>query len=176
MRNKKKNIIIIVSVVVILALAVGVTAFLNLGSIGRRKEVQENQQIIICMGEEELAVIGLEDIRSAGESKFPANLDTSDTDPEQHYYTGVPLINVLKLLGIDTGSFSIVTVKALDGYTVAFDIKEVLDGNNIYIAYCIDGEPMTDKRKGGSGPYQIIVRKDTYSQRWCKFVMEINLQ
>ena len=35
---------------------------------------------------------------------------------------------------------------------------------------------LKNKSQGGSGPYQVIARKDPYSQRWCKFVMEIDLQ
>ncbi|MBN2072572.1 MAG: molybdopterin-dependent oxidoreductase, partial [Actinobacteria bacterium] len=174
MNDKKKNIIIIIPVVVALLLIAGIMAFLNSGSSWMQKESGEDQQIIIRLRGKEVAVAGLEDIRKAGEIEFTTKLDTSETDPEQHYYTGVPLISVLTSLGIDAGSASTVTVKAIDGYTVAFDISEVLDEDNIYIAYRVDGKQMGSKGEGGSGPYQVIVRKDTYSQRWCKFVMEID--
>ncbi|MDZ7837619.1 MAG: hypothetical protein U5N58_06515 [Actinomycetota bacterium] len=46
----------------------------------------------------------------------------------------------------------------------------------MYIAIEKDGQPLGDKDSGGSGPYQIIVKKDTFSQRWCKFLVELELK
>ena len=69
-----------------------------------------------------------------------------------------------------------VIVRAIDGYTVALSIEEVLDEENVYLAYAIDGKPLRSKSQGGSGPYQLIVRKDQFSQRWCKFVVEIEIR
>lgn len=173
---KKKNLIIILSVVAVLVIVVGVMAILNSSSIRQRKEQQDSACIIIKRGGEEIANIDMEYISSAGEESFQADLDTSETDPEEHQYSGVPLIKVLDSLEINMDGVETVIVRALDGYTVAFDISEAKDEENMYIAYKIDGQYLKNKSQGGSGPYQIIVRKDPYSQRWCKFVMEIDLQ
>jgi len=173
---KKKNLIIILSVVAVLVIVVGVTAILNSSSVRLRKEQQDSACIIIKKGGEEIASIDMEYISSAGEEDFQADLDTSETDPEKHQYSGVSLIKVLDLLEINMDGIETVIVRALDGYTVAFDISEVEDEENMYIVYKIDGQYLKDKSEGGSGPYQIIARKDPYSQRWCKFVMEIDLQ
>jgi len=159
-----------------LVIVVGVTAILNSSSIRQRKEQQDSACIIIKRGGEEIANIDMEYISSAGEESFQADLDTSETDPEEHQYSGVPLIKVLDSLGISLDGVEAAIVKALDGYTVAFDISEVKDEGSMYIVYKIDGQYLKDKSEGGSGPYQIIVRKDPYSQRWCKFVMEIDLK
>lgn len=59
-----------------------------------------------------------------------------------------------------------ITVRAVDGYTVPLNSEEILDEDNVYLAYKIDGETM---------PYQIIIRKDQFSQRWCKDVVEIEI-
>ncbi|HAJ95781.1 MAG TPA: hypothetical protein DCP02_06065 [Actinobacteria bacterium] len=173
---KKKNLIIILSVAAVLIIIVGVMAALNSSSIRSRKELQDSACIIIKKGGEEIASIDMEYISSAGEEDFQADLDTSETDPEEHLYSGVPLIKVLNLLEINMDGIETVIVRALDGYTVAFDISEAEDEENMYIAYKIDGQYLKDKSQGGLGPYQIITRKDPYSQRWCKFVMEIDLQ
>jgi len=173
---KKKNLIIILSVIAVLIVVVGVTAILNSSSVRQRKEQQDSACIIIKRGGEEIANIDMEYISSAGEEDFQADLDTSETDPEKHQYSGVPLIKVLDLLEINMDGIEAATVKALDGYMVAFDISEVKDEENMYIVYKIDGQYLKDKSQGGSGPYQIIARKDPYSQRWCKFVMEIDLK
>lgn len=173
---KKKNLIIILTVVSVLIIVVGVTAILNSGSVRLRKEQQDSACIIIKKGGEEIASIDMEYISSIGEIEFQADLDTSETDPQKHQYSGVPLIKVLDLLEINMDGVEVVIVRALDGYTVAFDISEVEDEENMYIAYKIDGQYLKNKSQGGSGPYQIITRKDPYSQRWCKFVMEIDLR
>ena len=159
-----------------LVIVVGVTAILNSSSVRQRKELQDSACIIIKRGGEEIASIDMEYISSIGKVDFQADLDTSETDPEEHQYSGVPLIKVLGSLGISLSGIETVVIKALDEYTVAFDISEVKDEENMYIVYKIDGQHLKDKSQGGSGPYQIIVRKDPYSQRWCKFVMEIDLK
>lgn len=173
---KKKNLIIILSVATVLMIIVGVMAVLNSSSVRFKEEQQDSACIIIIKDGEEIASIDMEYISSAGEEDFQADLDTSETDPQNHQYSGVPLIKVLDLLEINMDGIETVIVRALDGYTVAFDISEVEDEENMYIAYKIDGQYLKNKSQGGSGPYQIIIRKDPYSQRWCKFVMEIDLQ
>ena len=107
---------------------------------------------------------------------FQAYKDTSETEPESYHYTGVELIKVLDSLKIGLDGIETVTVRALDGYTVIFDVSEVEDEENMYIIYKSDGQYLKNKSEGGSGPYQMIVRNDPYSQRWCKFVMEIDLR
>jgi len=173
---KKKNLIIILSVAAVLMIIVGVMAVLNSSSVRFKEEQQDSAYIIIIKDGEEIASIDMEYISSAGEEDFQADLDTSETDPQNHQYSGVPLIKVLDLLEINMDGIETVIVRALDGYTVAFDISEVEDEENMYIAYKIDGQYLKNKSQGGPGPYQIIIRKDPYSQRWCKFVMEIDLQ
>jgi hypothetical protein len=173
---KKKNLIIVITVLAVLIAAVATAAFLNTGNIRQKREQESGAYIIIKKGGEELAEIDMDSIRLMGEVDFMADLDTSKTGPVSHKYTGVPLIRVLDWVGLEISDGSAVIVRALDGYTVAFDISEVKDKDNIYVAYKINGQYMTTGSQGGSGPFQIIVRKDPYSQRWCKFVMEIGLE
>ncbi len=88
----------------------------------------------------------------------------------------MPLINILKKLEIDTENKKQLIVRGIDGYTVAFSIDEVVDEDNIYLAYKMEGKLLKSKEEGGSGPYQLIVRKDQFSQRWCKFVVEMEVR
>jgi hypothetical protein len=172
---KKKNIIIILVIAALLVI-VGVTAFLNSRDLEGKKQMQREAKIIIKEGEKELETIGLDDLLGLGPEEFRANLDTSDSGPQEHIYTGIQLNKVLESIGEDIGDYLNIIVKAIDGYTVAFNSGEVLEDGNIYIAYMIDGKPLAPKEEGGSGPYQIIVRKDQFSQRWCKYVTEIILR
>ncbi len=169
MLNKKLYITIGVLIVV-----VGVFAFMNRELVKDKGYSLENAEVIIREGEME-RVLGYEEIKALGESDFSAVLDTSTTDPEEHTYTGVPLKRVIEEAGISLDGKGKVVVRAIDGYTVALRVDEVLDEDNVYLAYGMDGRPLKSKSQGGSGPYQIIVRKDQFSQRWCKFVVEIEV-
>jgi hypothetical protein len=173
---KKKNLIIVITVLAVLIAVVATAAFLNAGNIRQKREQENEAYIVIKKRGEKLAEIDMDSLKLIGEVDFMADLDTSETGPVSHKYTGVPLIRVLDWVGMETSDEEVVIARALDGYTVAFNISEVKDKDNIYIAYKIDGKYMAAGSQGGSGPFQIIVRKDPYSQRWCKFVMEIELE
>ncbi len=173
---QKRNIIIIVAVVAALAITVGILAFLNAGSTAEKKILEEEAIIQVKANGQELGRIDMDLIEGIGPVDFSANLDTSDSEPQEHLYRGVLLNDALSALGIDTGEHSTAIAKAIDGYNVAFDIKEVQEEDNIYLAIMRDGKPLGTKSSGGSGPYQVIVRKDAFSQRWCKFVIELELK
>jgi hypothetical protein len=173
---KKRNIIIIVAVVVVLAISVGILAFLNAGNVKEKKILEEEAEILIKSADMELGRIDMDLVRKIGPQDFNANLDTSDSDPETHQYNGILLNDALDALEINIEDYSTAIVKAIDGYTVAFEASEIQDKDNVYLAIMRDGEPLGSKSTGGNGPYQIIVRKDPFSQRWCKFVIELELK
>lgn len=153
----------------------GVFAFMNRELVKDKGYAHENAGVIIK--EEDLEIVlGYENIKALGEVDFSAILDTSDTDPEEHIYTGVPLKNIIEEADFSLNDKSQVVVKGIDGYTVALSIEEVLDEENVYLAYAVNGKALKPKSQGGSGPYQLIVRKDQFSQRWCKFVVEIEVR
>jgi DMSO/TMAO reductase YedYZ molybdopterin-dependent catalytic subunit len=174
-RNKKTTIIIIV-LVAVLAVALGVTAYLNMGDFKEKKAQQENAIIVIKSGDKKLAEVNMDYITGLGEKEFKANLKKSGKQPVEHSYTGVPMKNLFENLKIDTGNVSLVVLKAIDGYTSALTLSEVMEDDNVYIAYKIDGKSLGNEENGGDGPYMAIIRKDSYSQRWCKFLTEIDLQ
>jgi predicted lipoprotein with Yx(FWY)xxD motif len=173
---KKRNTIIIVSVSFVLVLTVGLFAFLNAGNASQKKILQEETLVLISADGKTLGTINMDIIEKTGPVDFSANLDTSDSEPQQHLYTGVLLNDILKKLGINVLDYSSLIAKAVDGYTVAYTTLEIMEEDNIYLAVKKDGKPLGTKNTGGSGPYQIIARKDAFSQRWCKFVVEIELK
>lgn len=74
-----------------------------------------------------------------------------------------------------TGIISIGKINKKTGYipplNIIGDVEEVItlkDFNGNFDKKAIE--------KRGSGPYQIIIRKDQFSQRWAKYVLEIELQ
>jgi DMSO/TMAO reductase YedYZ molybdopterin-dependent catalytic subunit len=162
--------------VVVLVLVVGITAYLNRGDLAAKKESQQNAYVIIKSGGSEMARVDLEQLQQMNVVDVEANLKRSGKDPEKHVYTGVLLKEVFEAAGIDTNGKDTVIMKAADGYTSAIGMEETLQDDNVYIVFKIDGQPLGTKEQGGSGPLQVILAKDPFSQRWCKFVMEIELQ
>jgi hypothetical protein len=173
---KKKNIMIISSVITALLIVLAVTAFLNAGNLEEKKALEQEAIIQVSTGEVILGQIDMGLIERIGPADFAATRDTSDSGPSEHLYTGVLLKSVLEEMGIDIRDYDTVIAKAIDGYNVAYEASEVRKEDDIYLAIARDGEALGSKSTGGSGPYQIIVRKDPFSQRWCKFVIELELR
>ncbi|MFO7928200.1 MAG: molybdopterin-dependent oxidoreductase [Candidatus Humimicrobiaceae bacterium] len=171
----RKNTIIIV-LVAVLAVAVGVAAFLNSGNLTEKRKMQQEAKVVLKDRDGEIETIGLGYITGLHPVEFSATLDTSNSGPREQLYTGIELKKIFSSLGIDSRDYSTVLVKAVDGYTVALTMEEVLKESNIYLAYQMNGESLGTKEEGGSGPYQLIVREDQFSQRWCKFVTEVILE
>lgn len=167
----KKTISFIIGILVII---VGVFAFINRQAIEDKKQDHEKMNIIIKKGEKE-TTFSHDEILEFGEEEFKANLKSSGKKAVEHIYTGVPLIKLLQSAEIEMKEEDQINVKSIDGYTVALRVDEVLDEENIYLSYKIDGELMKPREDGGDGPYQMIIRKDQFSQRWAKYVVEIEV-
>jgi hypothetical protein len=174
--KNKKLLIIIIAIMAVLTIALGVTAYLNMGNVADKKTLQEKAVIMIASGDKKLAQANMAYITGLGEEEFKANLKKSGKSPVEHSYTGIPLKNLLSGLEINTAGVTTVVLKAIDGYSSALTLDEVLEEDNVYIVYKMDGKLLENAENGGDGPYMALIRKDTYSQRWCKLLTEINLQ
>jgi hypothetical protein len=103
-------------------------------------------------------------------------MDTSETDPTERSFTGVPLAVVAEDLGVSLDGAEQVIFMAADGYTTAVTGDEAADPENVYIVYERDGQPSGTKAQGGTGPMEIVIAKDDFAQRWCKFLMDITIE
>lgn len=162
-------------VIFILVIIIIVFAFLNREIVKDGKTAHENAEIILINNGSETKLT-FHMITEMGEKEFTAIFDSSDTDPEEHIYTGIPLDNIFENLGITLDDIKQVIVRGIDGYTVSLNPEEIKDKDNIYLAYKLNGKYLKSKTKGGSGPYQLVIKKDLFSQRWCKFVVEIEIK
>ncbi len=170
--NKK-----IISIIIILLIAVvGITAYLNRGNVAEKEEAQRQAEIHFKEEGNQIKTLDLNLIEEQGEVTFNKDLDTSDSGPVEHSFTGVPLINILDEVGIDLKEKEQVIVNSVDGYTVALTVAEVLKEDNVYIIYKSDGHYLKTKKEGGSGPYRIVIKDDQFGQRWSKFVTEVNVK
>ena len=106
---------------------------------------------------------------------FNAVIRSSGQKPRETEYTGVPLSGLLLEMNINMENNKQVIITGSDGYVVVVTAEEINEPKNTYIAYAIDGEEIKPRKKGGVGPYQLIIRKDGFSQRWCKYVTQIEI-
>lgn len=169
-KNNKIAIVILIVLTVMTAVAYG---FMQ-EDIAKQKERLASAEITVKEGEEQY-VVTLESLQDIGAESFEAVLDTSDTDAVMKDYIGVELKNLLQSLGIDIEGKTAVALKAADGYSVAYSAAEVLQDGNVYIAYMEDGAYLDTIDHGGRGPFEAIVVTDTFSNRRCKWLTEIEV-
>lgn len=152
-----------------------ITGYLHSSDLDGHKESQE-QAIVTLMTEELEVSMDMDSIRDIGEETFHATIHSSSQPTSEHTYTGVALKGLLVAAGIEIEEDNQILVRAVDGYAVALTGREVLDEENVYLVYLEDGELLSTKDQGGSGPYMLVITKDPFSQRWCKFVMRVEIQ
>ena len=170
---KGTKIVIIVSA--ILAVIVAVFAWLNRDYIAMRSGAQESSVFFVSAGGEEFSV-NMEDLTALSPADIPANYKTTGQDAETRVYQGVSLKEIIDYLEIDYSGFSSAHFFAADGYASALTIKEAMDSGKCFIAVSLDKKPLGTKEDGGSGPFMMILPGDRFSQRWCKFLIEVTLQ
>lgn len=107
---------------------------------------------------------------------FPAVVRSSGEKPIQTEYTGVELKDLLGEYDIVLKNDNRITFNASDGYRIILLGEEINEKKNVYLVYKRDGELLKSKRQGGKGPYQLVIRKDPFSQRWIKHVDEIIIE
>lgn len=168
--NKK-----VIAAVIVLVVVVAVFAYLNSRDVEDRLLSQREAKIFIVAGETR-ETVDFETILELEEHSFAATLRSSDGGVREHTYAGVRMKDLLAHYGFDVSGAEQVLTRAADGYTVALTPDEVMDDDNVYIVYMVDGEPMASREEGGSGPYQVVIRKDEFGQRWNKYLMEIEIR
>ncbi|MFA9422924.1 MAG: molybdopterin-dependent oxidoreductase [Sedimentibacter sp.] len=170
-----KRLLIVISIIIILLASVIFSLKLNGPSIEMQKEMLANAEILLKYDDTQI-ILNKENITMGEEENFDAVLDTSDTNPVVHSYSGVQLKNILYSNNINIENSTAVILSAADGYSVAYSIDEVLRDNNIYVAYMEDGQYLGSKDEGGRGPYESIIVSDSFSNRRCKWLTKIEVK
>lgn len=107
---------------------------------------------------------------------FPAVVRSSGSKPVETEYKGIELTKLFDSLNVDITSYSKVTFNASDGYRIILSMEEIKEPSNVYLTFERDGEILKSKKQGGNGPFQLVIRRDPFSQRWIKHVNEIILE
>ena len=170
MNSKKLAIIIVVLLVLVFIAAL----FLNKENIEKRKELLENSQIELIINEE-IYLLDKSVIDEIDIEEFNAILNTSTSSASEHTYTGIELSKILLHFGIVQEDVSTIIAHGVDGYSVAYSKKEILEENSIYIAYMEDGKFLGGRDQGGRGPFETIAVNDQFSNRRCKWLIRIEV-
>jgi hypothetical protein len=95
-------------------------------------------------------------------------------------FDGVPLAEVLKLAGVETGKMKgpqmtqALLIEAADGYKVVFALAELdpdFSDRQIILADKRDGKPLDDKQ----GPWRVVAPGDKRPARWIRQVTSFKI-
>ncbi len=169
---------IIVIVLAVLALTTAVGAVLNWQYAREKAALLEAAEIAVLDNGSEVYRLTSSEISQLPTSEFTALLKSSlMKSPEAHNYTGIALADLFKAAQLSLEGKKRVMVRSADGYTVPLAIEEIKAMDNIYLVYRDNGRYLGSYRdKGGQGPYMIVIKGDRFSQRWAKYVCELDVQ
>jgi len=165
----------VIGISLILVLIVAVFARLNRDAILAVREAQENEAFVVRAGDN-IFTVSMEDVESLSPADVSANYKTSGLAAETRLYQGVSLRLILEYLGIPLSDYTTAYFYAADGYASALTMEEAMDSDNCFIVISWDHQSLGTKENGGSGPFMMSLPRDRFSQRWCKFLLEIALR
>ncbi len=106
----------------------------------------------------------------------------TDRDGQEHRYSGVPVIALLRKAGVTVGGqlrgenlVKYALVRAADGYEVLFALPELdpeFSARTIILAESVDGAALP----AGTGPYRLVVPEEKKPARWIREVREIEIR
>ncbi|MDD4170369.1 MAG: molybdopterin-dependent oxidoreductase [Desulfotomaculaceae bacterium] len=161
---------ILVFVIVLLALIVAVFSLLNRDKTGLKEGT-----LVIKTGETTLGSLTIAELQKlqAVEKKMTIHSTKGNTENE---FTCVPLLAVLNSIDPElTQNYKRIITKGVDNYTSGVDMSEVLQPDNVYIAYADHGKPLKTKT-GEDGSMRIIICNDDYGQRLTMWLVSLELQ
>ncbi len=171
--NKEKKIILII--LAVFALLIAIFALLNFNSISNIGSNKIDSTILFKTKDKDY-IVGFDLIDKLDSEEFEAVVRSNGKKSKTVMYTAVKLVDILDSLNIDYKSTNKAIVKAEDAYISAVSIDDINIDGNVYIAYKMNGKYLKSRQDGGEGPFQLIIRKDNFSQRWVKYVIEVELQ
>jgi len=173
---KKKNKWILLAVILVLAVSVAVLAVLNRDTVFSTLEGLKTGEVVVKVEGREAARFDLEYVKSLPKAEFDDHIKKTGESDKAARFGGVLLKDVLKNLNVDVEGCVNVAYKAVDGYTSAGTVEEVLQDDKVFVVYEKDGKPTGTRSEGGTGPLEIIIAGETFSLRNCKFLMEIDIE
>lgn len=156
--------------ILLLILVIAIFACLN-----HLPEGLHEGQICLTAGDSKLAVLTLADLKKLPTVQKKIKIQTSRGN-EEHDYTMTSLLGVLNEIDSKlTAKYARIVTKGIDNYASGVNMEEVLEPDNIYIAYLDHGQLLKTK-DGQDGSLQIVICNDPFGQRFTKFLVSVDLQ
>ena len=171
----KKETKIVLSIMALLMAGVTVLAFLNRDRIAQMRERSVSGTFVI-VADKERHEVSMDTILALEPQIIDANLKKNALAPVPRKYTGVSLLSLFEYFHVDFTQAENVLFSAPDGFSSFIGIEQAADPENCFIVYKADGELIGTRENGGDGPFMMILAKDPFSNRWCKYLMEVELQ
>lgn len=174
----KKNSKTIVTVLVVLLVTTAIGAVYNRQYAREKLALLQAAEIAVLEEGREVSRLTIDTIGQLPTADFNAMLKSSVMEsPEKHSYTGVSFSDLFAGIGVSLEGKSRVVVHSVDGYAVLLKIEEIQALENVYLVYKDNGDYLgTYGEADGQGPYMIVIRGDCFSQRWAKYVCELDVQ
>jgi len=170
---KKKFLIPVI--LIALAVVAGVLLYMNRDYIKDSREGLSEGQVKVVSQGEELGIIDLNRLKvDLAMVTVEDQINASGSDAVSHVFGGVYLQDALDLVGIDYQAYTDITFRSLDGYASASNMEE-MEADKLFLVYEIDGAATKSMEDGGSGPLEVVILGETFSQRNCKYLSEIEL-
>lgn len=153
-------------------------AAFNMHYAREKAALLETAEIIVLEEGREVSHLTMDTIGHLPVTNFTARLKSSVMkSPEEHTYTGIAFSDLLAAAGISLEGKSRVVVHSVDGYAVPLTIEEIQALENVFLVYKDNGDYLGSYSEAdGQGPYMVVIRGDRFSQRWAKYVCELDVQ
>jgi len=165
---------VVVTTVVLIGL-VATFAFLNRDHVLAMKAAQESGRFVIRSAAAEYSV-SMEDIHTLSPDDIRAIYKPNGIIAQTRIYQGVSLKALVDSLGIDYSEYKSVLFSAADGYASILRLEKAMDESNCYIVISHNNSSLGTLESGGTGPFMMILARDSFSQFWCKFLLEVSFR
>jgi hypothetical protein len=175
MKNHNRTIVIVLAALFLITCA-GV--IVNRQYAQQKAALAETAEIAVLANGQEVCRLTMANLSKLPVKDFTAALKSSVMKrPEEHTYSGVAFSQLFTLAGISLEGKKRVVVHSVDGYAVPLTIDEIKQLENVYLVFKDNGDYLGKyNQKGGQGPYMIVIKGDRFSQRWAKYVCELDVQ
>lgn len=127
-------------------------------------------------GNESVLTVSKTELMMLQNHTFSATRRTSSGESAQLTYTGILLRDFITTNIPDHTEFDQAIVSAVDGYRSVVPYDRIFSQDDVYLVFEENGRPLLDRDQGGGGPVMLVIVGDTFSQNWCKFVVEVSLR
>lgn len=166
----KQNTLLLISLI---ALATIMTLVLGFFHAQEAREIDE--KTLTIRHNQNVTIIHLDDVMKFDLTEFEATVRSSGNQSEVVLFSGILLNDFLNYLEIPLLGTETVVFKSIDGFQSRVSAAEILQPDNVYLVLKRNQQKTVGRSEGGTGPMEIVIALDAFSQRWNKFLIEIEI-